>query len=63
MLRRWRSLANQAGQAASAVRPGAVAALSAEQVEIRRLHKELERAQTERGILRKAAGIVSGPPG
>ena len=52
VLRRWRSLANQAGQAASAVRPGAVAALSAEQAEIRRLQKELERAQMERDILK-----------
>ena len=62
VLRRWRSLANQAGQAASAVRPGAVAALSAEQAEIRRLQKELERAQMERDILKKAVGIFSSPP-
>lgn len=56
VLRRRRSLANQAGQAASAVRPGAAAALSAEQVEIRRLQKELERAQMERDILRNELG-------
>ena len=56
VLRRWRSLANQAGQAASAVRPGAVAALSAEQAEIRRLQKELERAQMERDILKNELG-------
>ena len=39
VLRRWRGLANQAGQAAPAVRPGAAAALSAEHAEIRRLQK------------------------
>ena len=62
VLRRWRSLANQAGQAASAVRPGTVAALSAEQAEIRRLQKEPERAQMERGLPNKAVGIFSIPP-
>ena len=63
MLRRWRSLANGAGQAASVVRPGGAAvAASAEQLEIRRLQKELERAQMERDILKKAVGIFSSPP-
>jgi len=36
--------------------------VSAEQAEIRRLQKELEGAQMERDILRKAIGIFSGPP-
>ena len=63
VLRRWRSLANGAGQMTSAVRPGAAAvAASAEQVEIRRLQKELERAQMERDILINAVGIFSSPP-
>ena len=64
VLRRWRSLAHGTGQAAPAVRLGAAAAVaSAEQVGIRRLRKELERAQTERGILRKAVGTFPIPPG
>lgn len=54
VLRRWRSLANGAGQAVSAVRPGGAAvAASAEQLEIRRLQKEVERAQMERDIQKK----------
>ncbi len=44
-------------------RPGAAApAPSAAHAEIRRLRKELERAQMERDILKKAIGIFSGPP-
>ena len=63
VLRRWRSLANGAGQAASVVRPGGAAvAASAEQVEIWFLRRELERAQMERDILKKAVGIFSSPP-
>ena len=63
VLRRWRSLANEVGQAASAVRPAAVAAaVSAEQLEIRHLRRERERAQMERDILKKAVGIFSSPP-
>jgi len=63
VLRRWRSLANGAGQAPSAVRPGGAAvAASAEQLEIRHLRRELERAQMERDILKKAVGIFSSPP-
>ena len=58
VLRRWRSLANGAGQAASVVRlGGAAVAASAEQLEVRRLQKELERAQMERDILK-----TYGPP-
>ena len=63
VLRRWRSLANGAGQVASVVRPGGAAVpASAGQLEIRHLRRELERAQVERGILKKAAGIFSSPP-
>ena len=62
VLRRWRSLASGVGQALSAARPGVAATLSAEQVEIRRLQKELGRAQMERDILKKAVGIFSSPP-
>ena len=52
-----RSLANGAGQAASAPRPGgAVAAMSADQVEIRHLRRELDRAQMERDILKNQLG-------
>ena len=57
VLRRWRSLANEAGQAASVVRPDGVAApATAEQVEIRHLRRELERAQMERDILKNRRG-------
>jgi transposase len=35
---------------------------SAEQAEIRRLRRELERVEMERDILKKAVGIFSGPP-
>ena len=63
VLRRWRSLANGAGQVASVVRPGGAAVpATAGQLEIRRLRRELERAQMERDILKKAVGIFSSPP-
>lgn len=63
VLRRWRSLANGPGQVTFAVRPGATTTvMSAEQAEIRHLRKELERAQMERDILKKAVGIFSSPP-
>jgi transposase len=64
MLRSWRGrLGSVAGQATAAERPATTGlAVSAEQAEIRRLQKELERAQTERDILKKAIGIFSGPP-
>ncbi len=42
--------------------PSAAAVVSAEQAEIRRLRRELERAQMERDILKKAIGILSVPP-
>jgi transposase len=61
MLRSWRDARN--GQkVAGVVGSGLAAAPSAEQAEIRRLRRELERAQMERDILKKAVGIFSGPP-
>jgi transposase len=59
MLRSWRGAVN--GQKAASA-GGSAAAPSAEQVEIRRLRRELERVQMERDILKKAVGIFSGPP-
>lgn len=64
MLRSWRDARN------GVVKPGTVAPTSPaiaagaadEQAEIRRLRRELERAQMERDILKKAIGIFSGPP-
>jgi transposase len=62
MLRAWRGRARTSpGATAALVKPGALTP-SAEQVEIRRLQKELERAQMERDVLKKAIGIFSGPP-
>ena len=63
MLRTWRGAVNGTAKATSG--PGTtplLAAASAEQVEIRRLRRELERAQMERDILKKAIGLFSGPP-
>jgi transposase len=63
MLRSWRGAMH--GAATAVPGPGTApvpAAASAEQVEIRRLRRELERAQMERDILKKAIGIFSGPP-
>ena len=64
MLRNWRGrLGCGAGRALVAERPvSTTATMSAEGAEIRRLRKELERAQMERDILKKAIGIFSGPP-
>ena len=45
------------GDGSSAATP----ALTADQAEIRRLRRELERVQTGRDILKKAIGIFSGP--
>jgi transposase len=61
MLRSWRG-AVSGQKVAGAAGSGVAAAPSAEQAEIRRLRRELERAQTERDILEKAVGIFSGPP-
>lgn len=63
MLRSWRGAVN--GAATATPGPGTAPvppAASAEQAEIRRLRRELERAQMERDILKKAIGIFSGPP-
>lgn len=61
MLRSWRDAGN--GQKVAGVMgSGLAAAPSVEQAEIRRLRRELERAQMERDILKKAVGIFSGPP-
>jgi transposase len=66
MLRSWcgRQRADRSSALAATLgRPGATAStVSVEQAEIHRLHKELERAQMERDILKKAVGIFSGPP-
>ncbi len=68
VLRAWRRKLRPSGTAAS--RPVArvadggtntAPALTADQAEIRRLRRELERAQMERDILKKAIGIFSGP--
>lgn len=63
MLRSWRGATNRIANSAGDTPVGhAAAAISAEQAEIRRLRRDLERAQTERDILKKAIGIFSGPP-
>ena len=64
MPRTWRGAAKN-GTAKPAAAPGvpsAAAVVSVEQAEIRRLRRELERAQMERDILKKAIGIFSVPP-
>jgi transposase len=64
MLRAWRGHGTMtAGLVSFPARPaGGTPVLSAEQAEIRRLQKELDRAQMERDILKKAIAIFSGPP-
>ena len=63
MLRNWRGMVNGTTKPGADTAAGhAAAALSAEQTEIRRLRRDLERAQTERDILKKAIGIFSGSP-
>ena len=57
VLRRWRGPADEARSGATVNRPTAAAALvSADQLEIRRLRKEPERAQMERDILKNHRG-------
>lgn len=47
----------------AAARPGAATAVvSAEQAELRRVHKGLDQARVERDILKEAVGILSGRP-
>jgi transposase len=64
MLRNWRARGH--GPAGSAAGQAGTSKIllpaSPDQAEIRRLQKELERAQMERDILKKAIGIFSGPP-
>ena len=64
MLRAWRGHGTMAaGLVSFPARPaGGTAVPSAEQAEIRRLQKELDRARMERDILKKAIAIFSGPP-
>ena len=64
MLRAWRGNGTTAaGPVSLPARAGDVTAVpSAEQAEICRLQKELDRAQMERDILKKAIAIFSGPP-
>ena len=63
MLRNWRHGRRGTGSSIPASGTGrAAGAASAEQAEIRRLQKELARAQMERDILKKAIAIFSGPP-
>jgi transposase len=63
MLRSWRGSLNGATKPLAGTPADlAAAALSADQVEIRRLRRELERVQMERDILKKVIGIFSVPP-
>lgn len=64
MLRAWRGNGTMAAGLVSlpACPAGGTAAPSVEQAEIRRLQKELDRAQMERDILKKAIAIFSAPP-
>ena len=68
VLRAWRrKLRPTAAASSRPVAPAsngssaAAASLAADQAEIRRLRRELERVQMERDILKKAIGIFSGP--
>jgi transposase len=62
MLRHWRDDTSATGTVAGRDGSHSSGGMSAEQAEIRRLEKELARAQMERDILKKAIGIFSGPP-
>ncbi len=62
MLRHWRDETPATGTVAGRGGSRSSGGMSAEQAEIRRLEKELARAQMERDILKKAIGIFSGPP-
>jgi transposase len=63
MLRSWRGAMNGIAKPGGDTPVGhAAAAVSAEQAEIRRLRRDLERAQMERDVFKKAIGIFSGPP-
>ena len=62
MLRHWRDDQQTNGTVTRTARSPSSDSMSAEHAEIRRLEKELARAQMERDILKKAIGIFSGPP-
>jgi transposase len=62
MLRHWRDDQQTNGPVTRTARSPSSDDMSAEHAEIRRLEKELARAQMERDILKKAIGIFSGPP-
>jgi transposase len=62
MLRHWRDDRQAHGTVTRTARSPSSDGMSAEHAEIRRLEKELARAQMERDILKKAIGIFSGPP-
>lgn len=68
VLRAWRRKLRPAGMAAPRPvapagngSPASAAPQAADQAGIRRLRRELERAQMERDILKRAIGIFSGP--
>src|ERR1700761_630643 len=63
MLRGWRGAISGGSKPGADTSVGqAAAVVSAEQAEIRRLRRDLERVQMERDILKKAIGIFSAPP-
>ena len=63
MLRNWRGKVSETSKPGMIVPAGQMgAAVCADQAEIRRLRRDLERAQMERDILKKAIVIFSGPP-
>lgn len=62
MLRSWRGPADGAAKPSIGSTLSALKMVpSADQLEIRRLRRELEHAQMERDVLEKAIGIFSGP--
>lgn len=62
MLRSWRGPADGAARPLiGSTLPASKMMPSADQIEIRRLRRELEYAQMERDVLKKAIGIFSGP--
>jgi transposase len=68
VLRAWRRKLRPSGAQSSRLTTSAgnshvatAPAITADQAEIRRLRRELDRVQMERDILKKAIGIFSGP--
>lgn len=62
MLRHWRDDWQAKGTVSRPTGRSSSGGTSVEHAEIRRLEKELARAQMERDILKKAIAIFSGPP-